>query len=145
VIVTYGPEHIPLVWDQVEPHLKRAVDRGSIYSLEDIYDHLRNNRMQLWTWNRPDTRAAMTTGIIDGDCYLITAGGSHLSEWASEFKIVEKWAIDIGCGSIKIHGRKGWAKILGFDIVGKDELGLYILEKKLWDHQAQALPDQVAI
>ena len=141
MIVTYGPEHIPAIWNEIEPFIKKALDRGSIYTLEDVYDNLRECRMQLWCYRDPKLRAVLTTGIIGDECFLITLGGNNIQDWIDAYPIIERWAIEQGCGSMKIHGRKGWAKILGFEIVSKDHLNLYVMEKLIWDQAHNSKTD----
>ena len=118
-LICYLPEHIPEVWDSAKGHLQRALDRGSRYTLSDIYDGLITSRMQLWVsfnWETRSIEAALVTSIQDGYCLLLACGGQNMREWAQWLEIVEKWAREHGCEELRIYGRRGWAKVLGFEI-----------------------------
>lgn len=141
MIVTYSPKEIPFIWADVEHYIQKALDRGSFYRLEDIYSHLRSSTMQLWVYRNPKIKAVATTAISGTNCYIVTLGGEDMREWIHTFYTIEKWALDEGCESMTIQGRKGWARVLGFDIEGKDELGLYIL-KRDYTCQTQAVQNK---
>ena len=118
-LVCYSQDQIPHVWDEVAPLIKKALDRGSNYTLQDIHLGLCISDMQLWTWVSEKIDAAMVTSIQSRDdetwCLLLTMGGKNMDEWKDCLPIVEKWAKDNGCTELRIYGRSGWKK-LGFEI-----------------------------
>ena len=118
-LVCYSQDQIPHVWEEVEPLIKKALDRGSNYTLQDIRLGLCISDMQLWTWVSEKIDAAMVTSIQSRDdetwCLLLTMGGKNMDEWKDCLPIVEKWAKDNGCTELRIYGRSGWKK-LGFEI-----------------------------
>ena len=118
-LVCYSQDQIPHVWDEVAPLIKKALDRGSNYTLQDIRLGLCISDMQLWTWVSEKIDAAMVTSIQSRDdetwCLLLTMGGKNMDEWKDCLPIVEKWAKDNGCTELRIYGRSGWKK-LGFEI-----------------------------
>ena len=120
-LVCYSADQIPYVWAEVEPLIKRGLDRGSIYTLPGIRVGLCLSKMQLWTWQNGTIHAALVTTIQEDSgsrfCLLISAGGSRMNEWAKELHHVEKWAKENGCEELRIYGRSGWARKLGFEIV----------------------------
>ena len=75
------------------------------------------SEMQLWTW---DDRAALVTAIQTSKgktfCLLLGLGGEALSEWLQYLPIVEDWAKDEGAEEVRIYGRRGWARLTGYDI-----------------------------
>jgi len=131
LIVTYQKEQIPFIWDAVEPFIQRALDRGSIFTKQDIYDGLRHELFQLWTWQNPELKAVLITQLTVESCYMAVLSGSHMQEWLGVLPDIEEWAKSMGCKKMKIHGRKGWSRVLGYEITGKDELNLFICEKTL--------------
>ena len=53
------------MWVHVKPHIQRALDRGSIYTADEILVGILQDKMQLWTWadseDETDIQAAMVT------------------------------------------------------------------------------------
>ena len=131
MIVTYQPEQIPIIWLEVEPFVESALERGSAFSKEDIYEGLRKTHFQLWTWQTPSIKALMVTCIYEKSCLLLLMAGESMSEWKDSLPLVEEWAKDKGCQELLIQGRKGWSKVLGFEITGRDSLGLHKMRKAL--------------
>ena len=131
MLITYQKEEIPVIWEMVEPFIHRGLDRGSIYTIEDVYDGLRNNSFQLWTFQNPQLKAVLITQILENNCYLLILSGINMKEWLWTLVTIEEWAKSLNCKKMKIHGRKGWSRILNYNIIGKDELNLYICEKTL--------------
>ena len=97
--------------------IQKALDRGSNYTIEDIYKGLKSKDMQLWAWS---DEAALITTIQNRDderwCLLLALGGGNMHIWKMYLPWVEDWARKNGCEELRIYGRRGWAS-LGFDIV----------------------------
>ena len=127
MITAYTPNEIPFVWDEVESDIKRALDRGSNYTPEMIYDGLRAGRMQLFT----SPLATLVVAHMEEYCLLLTLGGEGLHECARLLPQIEDWAKKIGYERMRIQGRKGWSRVLNYKIKGKDSLSLHIMEKEL--------------
>lgn len=87
--------------------------------------------MQLWTWHTDRIEAVMTTAIEDDRLLLVTMAGKNMKDWIRELPTIEEWARNNGCNSVAIHGRRGWARALGYEIAGRDELNLHIMRKQL--------------
>ena len=47
MIVTYTEKQIDGIWSRVVPFIERALERGSIWNIEDIYDGLKESTFQL--------------------------------------------------------------------------------------------------
>lgn len=73
--------------------------------------------MQLWTSVR-DGRfdAAVVTKLQDNYCLILTAGGERLEDWVQWLDIIEAWAKDNGCEEMRIYGRIGWSRVLGYNV-----------------------------
>ena len=120
-LVCYQAGDIPEVWWKVRSHIEKALSyRGSNYSLSDIYDGLLSSEMQLWTSQGDDLEAALVTTVQVKDgmkfCLFLALGGSNLKNWDSWQSYIEKWAKAEGCEEMRIYGRIGWAKIVGYEI-----------------------------
>ena len=114
----YCPHHdqIDSYWSIAKPLIQKALDRGSNYTIDQIYRGLKSKEMQLWMWG--DT-SALVTAIQNRDnkrwCLFLALGGERMNEWQEYLPIVEDWARDKGCQDMRIYGRAGWKK-LGYDI-----------------------------
>jgi hypothetical protein len=115
----------------VAPFIQRALDQGSRYELEDIYDGLLKCNFQLWVWQEKEILSVLVTQIYEKQCVLLALSGKMMSRWIKNLPLIERWAKSVGCDSMLIHGRKGWSKKLGFKIEGRDDLNLLIMRKKL--------------
>lgn len=75
-------------------------------------------------------KAALVTYILKKTCFLLAMSGTEMNKWAWGLFFVREWAKANGCNELRIHGRKGWSKALGFEITGTDN-GLYIMRQEL--------------
>lgn len=117
-LVCFSSGQIPVVWPAVKPHIQRAVERVT-YTIDDVYDGLCNQRMQLWTSINADVEAALVTSIEEDHtkfCLLLAAGGANVDEWSPWIVTVEEWAREQGCTEMRIYGRIGWARKLDYQI-----------------------------
>ena len=120
-LVCYTSDQVPHVWSQVRKHVKVALDRGSNYTLEQVYHALCEADMQLWTSQKGyDIDPAVVTSIqtvkdVKG-CLILTAGGNNSDDWLKFLPLMEEWAREKGCQEMRIYGRIGWARKTGYDI-----------------------------
>ena len=81
----YGSEQIQAIWPVAKPLIQKALDRGSIYSIDEIYMGLRRKEMQLWMWA---DKAALLTVIqnIEGKlhCLLLALAGESMPARSSK-------------------------------------------------------------
>lgn len=115
-LICYLPEHIHDVWAHVHPLIGEALDRGSEYNRTDIFFGLLSGTMQLWTYQDDGIKAVMVTKLDDDYCLLLACGGVDMAKWTQYLPLVEDWAREHGCKEMRIYGRIGWAKVLGYDI-----------------------------
>ena len=64
-MITQVPkEDLHIVWDQVEQHIKKALD--DTYTARDIFDGLVSNRFQLFiSWENKKVESAVVTEVAD--------------------------------------------------------------------------------
>lgn len=111
---------LPAYWQYAEPLIQKALDRGSEYTIEEIYDGLKTAQMQLWMYGNHS--ALVTTIQNKGDkrwLLLLALGGEQMTEWFEYFPMLEEWAKWKGCTELRVYGRLGWAKYLkpsGFEV-----------------------------
>lgn len=124
------------IWPHIAHFVKRAVDRQDYHTLGEIYQGLTEHRYQLWTVDDPEPVCALITATqYDDDafyCLLLALGGDGFNRWGySGIRGVERWAKEKGCTEMRIYGRKGWARKLGYKLVGMDG-DLYEIRKSLY-------------
>jgi len=122
-LVCYPAEDIPTVWGLVSGHVQKALDRGSDYTAQQIYEGLCDRQMVLWTSQKDGyIEAALVTAIYEENgvksCSLIAAGGENLDSWVDWLGHVEQYAREHGAEELRIYGRYAWLrKLKGFHFV----------------------------
>lgn len=102
------------VWDLVRPWIGKALraEKVQIYGFSDIYRSLLTKEMQLWL---ADDMCCVTQILVYPRakvCVILLLGGSHPEEWIHGIREIEDWARQLGCVETRIHGRRGWEKLL---------------------------------
>ena len=111
--------------------IDRALDNGSQWTIDEIRDRLMDGRMQLWTYGEFEHQAILVTRMTD-HCLLLALSGYDMPRWIHHLALVEGFARQMGCTEMRIHGRRGWSRVLdGYEPQGRDELGLHIPVKPL--------------
>jgi len=114
-----SPEDAVKLWDRVGPMLQRVVDHteGELQP-EDFLDNIVNNYMNLWlAVEDKEIIMAMVTQVIHYPrkkvLRVIAIAGKDFKEIHKEFNdMIESFAIQAGCSSLELWGRKGWKKML---------------------------------
>lgn len=108
------PSHfVENVWDEVEPWIKRACERGGDkYTPEDIKGHLVNQEMQLWTYRDDELRLVCVTEIVNYPrkkyARIFIATGKDREKWLPFMSVIKGWAKAQGCDGIETFARRGW-------------------------------------
>ena len=114
------PNDLLSVWPHVRDFIQRGLDEGSDYTIQEIFDGLIDRDMQLWVYEPDTIRAAMVTTLQNKNgrrwCLLLVVGGSHMGEWSEYLPFMEEWARSNGCDEMRVYGRRGWSKVLGYDV-----------------------------
>ena len=75
--------------------------------------------------------AANVRRTVDGIAEVVLVGGTRFREWLRPLDdTIGKWARDEGCTALRAFGRKGWAKVLGWQVIGR-ESGMVGYERAL--------------
>ena len=116
-IATWTSHQIPDVWDRVKDWLIPAIKRGD-RTVERVYKDLCLANNQLWgAWKGGEVIGALVTSLEDDYCLLLACGGKDMDSWIDCIQDVESWAVSKGCKKMRIYGRRGWAKVLNYNIV----------------------------
>ena len=124
-------EDIDLVWDDVAPLIKKALQHAEGELIpDDIKKHLDKGDLRLWVaLEGKETIAAMVTEIIQYPrkkiVRVITLAGRDMGMWYDFLPMIEGYAIRNGCSSLEAWSRKGMARKLkdwkhSYDIITKD-------------------------
>ncbi len=129
MIIQVPKEDIHLVWNEVEPLIKKALD--DCYTSDDILKGLIKNSFQLFiSWNKK-VESAVVTEVAQYPqkriCRYFLAGGSNMNNWLKPIQTeIEKFAKLNNCQAIEVAGRKGWArKLKGY------EQKIYLFSKEI--------------
>lgn len=122
LVITGVPKRdIPLIWNQVEPLVNKALatGRGELWAC-DVLTLLLSGDMQLWAaFDGQTVKAICITEIVTFPrlkiCRFAYAAGSDMRVWAQHLDTVKAWAKAHGCQEIWGGGRKGWSRILGVE------------------------------
>lgn len=107
-------DKIMMVWDKVEPILRRVVKEDTGYSLQHVLTELQMAKMQLWVIG--DFEAAAVTTVEDRPTqrvlFMLFIAGKNVEKWLSDWiSVIEDYAQYHGCAAVEFSGRKGWNKI----------------------------------
>jgi len=106
-----------LYWPTLSEQLKPAVDRSQgRYTLDSVLEAIENRKMQLWFVPAKCSCVTQITNYPNKQiCTLMFCGGHDMDEWVHHLETIEDWARSEGCDAMEIYGRKGWARVLGYD------------------------------
>jgi hypothetical protein len=129
MIVKVPPEDLFIIWNEVEPLIKKALD--DCYKAQDILDGLMETRFQLFISWEDRVESAVVTEVAQYPQKKILryflAGGENMNNWLEPIqKEIEQFAKYNQCDAIEVAGRKGWTrKLKGY------EQKIYLFTKEL--------------
>jgi hypothetical protein len=122
------------------PFIERACARGSEIAAEMVLRYCGDQNRTDWTlW------------LVARDGQIIGAGATQMQEWPEEPK---RLVLVVGAGRglsvvqdvvremelvarhntarvLRIEGRRGWARVLGFEVIGRNAVGGWVMERRL--------------
>ncbi len=119
------------VWPYVDFFVHTAMARGGLGSYGVVKDQVLDGRAMLWIARNDDRiHAVAVTSLAITEwrkvCEITALAGSGMKNWFAFLPTIEDYAKKAGCSSMRLMGRKGWARIL------KDYKSKHvILEKEL--------------
>jgi hypothetical protein len=116
------PEHIELVWPDIEQYMIGAAQYTyNRFNADDIKKDLINKPQQLWiAYDEGQIYGAVVTEIIEypqiTTLMMHFTGGKKLPYWKQPMlKLLQKFAKDHACNIIESYGRPGWEKVFKDD------------------------------
>lgn len=112
-----GPEQIDNLWPLFAHHLERLTD---YFEADEIRASLKDAEKQLWgLQDGPEIVGVAITRVLGRTCEIVGGAGTADYESMRELhKRIETWARDIGCSRMRLQGRKGWIRLLGYSQTG---------------------------
>lgn len=107
-------------WGKIYPLIENVFTRfpRAGWSIEDVRFALEERDMQLWADSLEDTKLIAITRVVNHpqitECWIWLGSGEMVEGFEQHLQDIEDWAKHIGCNSIVLQGRKGWAKKLKF-------------------------------
>lgn len=132
-ILCVDPAQVHKVWPLVSPLIVRALDKGSNGS-EDIGEveaavlagqmlvWLAVDEIKIWAAAVTSLHAAQNRKF----CTIMACGGEDREKWLPLLAELEKFGRDEGCDTMRIYGRRGWARVFP-----EYKLTRVMLEKRL--------------
>jgi hypothetical protein len=115
-LVCVDPARIREVWPHARDKIKLAIETTALSAFEDIEDGILSGEQLLWlAWDGNEILAAAATHItkpLSKVCTLTACAGNERDRWLPLMEKIEQYAIDEGCSSMRIYGRKGWERVL---------------------------------
>ena len=102
-------------WPLVKDDLEKALDDTA--TIDDVYQFIKDKKVQLWALHDGEISAVMTTTII---CYarykavrILAVSGIDMDKWLDcLIDTLSKWGKSQGAESLEFFGREGWKRIL---------------------------------
>jgi hypothetical protein len=104
-------------WPLIEPHLRRFEHETRTTSAETILAQAQNAEAQVWGYQRGgDLRGVCVTRVHEHArgryCTVWVLVGTFDGRLRAGLDILESWARSLGCVSMEVIGRPGWARVL---------------------------------
>lgn len=108
------PAHVSKTWPMVSHLIREAMERGGGDFAEVEATTLSGEKLLWLAVDEQAIWAAAVTGLHvergKSFCCIWACGGKERTRWLDMESLIEKYAKDEGCQSMRIYGRRGWAR-----------------------------------
>jgi hypothetical protein len=117
-------DQVESVWPAVLPFIERALSASpDDYSAEDIRAYLIARDMQLWAAQLDrEIKSVCVTQLITRPkktiCSVLYLSGDGMGHWLRYLEQIKTWARANGANEVRITGRRGWVRQLGWQEIG---------------------------
>ena len=115
--ICIDPRFVSRVWPLVSHLVSAAMEKGRISEIADVERAVLAGDALLWVVT--DTRAIWAAAVtqiayLAGQklCTIVACGGRERARWLRLKSELEAYAKQEGCTAMRIHGRRGWARLL---------------------------------
>lgn len=128
-LIAIKSSDVDRVWDKCVPMINRALARQKNHDLFSVKRLVSSGSAQLWVIvkDKKISSVIITEVIIyplRKGLRFFLCGGKNAYDCKPALEIIEAWGKSIGCKHSEILGRKGWARLLGFDVT------MHLMEKE---------------
>ena len=110
---------VELIWPLAAPLLEKAIKTTRKIDLPSLRECAIDGSMQIWLvydHEGKEVLASLATEIVTYTSGLKSArimllGGLHIKRWTHLIATIEKWALEWGCSTVEIVGRRGWGRV----------------------------------
>lgn len=111
-------EHAERAWPRLRSFVERAIARGNgEYLADDILDAVKARKMQLWAVRDDEIRAVVVTEVLEyprsRKLGVVGVAGEGMRDYLHLLpEVLEAYAKEQGCTSVRAGGREGWVRAL---------------------------------
>jgi hypothetical protein len=114
-VICVDPKRIGEVWPHVEHFIRFAMQKGRLSEFDDVKRSVFSGSALLWviTEDAVILGAGVTElSTVHGEkfCTIVACGGRDKDRWLATKERIERYARDEGCHTMRIYGRRGWAR-----------------------------------
>ncbi len=111
-LICVAPDRVEEFWPHAKGLIRAAIEATDISDFADIERQVLNGGQLLWLAWSGKIEAAATTQIIGRVCTLVACSGHNRERWQPLMDKIEQYAMDEGCSTLRIYGRRGWERVL---------------------------------
>lgn len=116
-LICVPPNKVRLIWPNVWHLIYESMKRGDFGAFKPVEDDVLNGDALLWlATDGENVAAACVTQITQSEwrkvCSFVALGGIGIERWFGLLPEIEAYAKAEGCHSMRVVGRKGWARLL---------------------------------
>jgi hypothetical protein len=113
--ILIDPAHVAQVWPRVAHLIRAAMEKGRVCDFAEIEHAVLAGDMLLWV--AADAREILAAAVtqlhaLGGArcCTIVACGGRDRARWLPLRAELEAFARAEGCRTIRLFGRRGWAR-----------------------------------
>lgn len=111
-LICVPPKEVSQIWPYAGGMIRAAIERTDLGDFEHIEKEVLAGDQLLWLAVSDHIEAAATTHLSRNVCTLTACSGHHRERWLPLLAMIEKYAKDEGCHTMRLGGRKGWERVL---------------------------------
>ncbi len=115
--VCVDPAKVNQIWPLVSDLVRSAILKTGLSDFTEVQRSILSGHSLLWlAWNGSKIEGVASTALEKANdklaCTIVACGGNGSERWLGLISSIEQYAKNEGCSSMRIIGRKGWARVL---------------------------------
>lgn len=111
-LICVPPKEVDQVWQYAGPMIRAAIEQTNLSDFADIEKAVFAGEQLLWLAISDKIEAAATTHLSRNVCTLTACSGHQRERWMPLLGMVENYARNEGCHTMRLYGRRGWERVL---------------------------------